>query len=122
MHKLWILFEEEVWSSSDSEEETANSDNVANRLPSLHSPLNYLLIFLVLWQSAFKVSNVALTTLIRFLKFFVLTLGRAFQVNSIIELASNVPKTHAQIHKALGFDVNDWCTELRCLSKMSLHI
>lgn len=101
MHKLWILFEEEVWSSSDSEEETANSDNVANRLPSLHSPLNYLLIFLVLWQSAFKVSNVALTTLIRFLKFFVLTLGRAFQVNSIIELASNVPRTHAQIHKAL---------------------
>ncbi len=74
---------------------------MANRLPYLHSPLNYLLIFLVLWQSAFKVSNVALTS---FLKFFVLTLGRAFQVNSIIELASNVPKTHAQIHKALGFE------------------
>ena len=82
----------------------------AKTLP-LQGPLRHLLIFLVLWQSAFRISNAALLSLIRFLRYFVLILGQVFQVDSINELASNVPLQHARIHKALGIDTDDWCFE-----------
>lgn len=77
----------------------------------LQGPLHYLMIFLVLWQSAFRVSNAALLSLVRFLRFFITVLGHAFDVNGISELASSLPLTQGPIHKALGFDTNDWCTE-----------
>ena len=60
--------DEEIWSSTD-EDEKENADTETT-----FHPLRYLFIFLVLWQSAFRISNAALSSLIRFLKYFLLIL------------------------------------------------
>ena len=105
-----------MWSSDDKlevpEEGTTTTHNTMSQsLQALQAPLQFLLIFLILWQSAFKISSAAVTSLIRFIKFFLRAVGQAFNDTSIIEQESAVPITHEKIHKLLGFDTQNWCTE-----------
>ena len=99
--------DEEIWSSTD-EDEKENADTETT-----FHPLRYLFIFLVLWQSAFRISNAALSSLIRFLKYFLLILGRSFNLkeNRIEQLADEVPLTLRSIHKSLGLDSRNWVIE-----------
>ncbi len=105
-----------MWSSDDELElvpEAEGTTTTTNTISqSLQAPLQFLLIFLILWQSAFKVSSAAVTSLIRFIKFFLRTVGQAFNDTSIIELESAVPITHEKIHKLLGFDTQNWCMSM----------
>ena len=59
------------------------------------------MIFLVIWQFAFNVSNNAISYLLRFLKFFISSIGNAFQ-NEMIKRSSNfVPLNLKTLRKSL---------------------
>ena len=56
-----------MWSSDDKlevpEEGTTTTHNTMSQsLQALQAPLQFLLIFLILWQSAFKISSAAVTS------------------------------------------------------------
>ena len=80
-------------------------------------PLRYLFIFLLLWQSAYRISNAALITLIRFLRYFVQILGTAFQVQNLHTVVQNMPVTLKKLQHSLGLVSDDWMTEFVVCSK-----
>ena len=63
MAKLFLLQIEEIWPLSASEDEPLPQ---SSHVPT-NSPLWQFLFFLLFWQSFFKISNIAVTTLLRFL-------------------------------------------------------
>ena len=64
-----------------------------------------------MWQSAFRISNAAMTSLIRFLKYFIQIVGHAFQINKMNLLADNVPLTLKGMQRSLGLENKDWFVE-----------
>ena len=67
---------EELWpSSSDDDQDTLEQCSSE----STYRPLWQLLFFLIVRQMFFRVSNTAITFLLRFLKYFVHILGKAFE-------------------------------------------
>ncbi len=65
----------------------------------------------ILWQSAFKISSAADLSN----SLFMLLVKHS----SIIRLGSAVPLTHEKMHKLLGFDTENWCTEDDCIERMA---
>ena len=71
--------------SSDSDDQMSPVRSVEN--------LNYLkllLMFLTMWQFAFKVSNSAITALLCFMRYFILLIGRAFSSDAINDIATDI--------------------------------
>ena len=56
--------------SSESE------DDFSTKSPSFPSQLKILLVFMMVWQCSFKISNAAISCLLCFLRYFI---GKAFQ-------------------------------------------
>ncbi len=112
-----------MWSSDDELEVPdleGKSTTTTHDTPSqsLQAPLlQFLLIFL-----AKCLQNIQCSSDNRFIKFFIHAVGQAFDDTSIIRLGSAVPLTHEKMHKLLGFDTENWCTELLGMSELSLHI
>jgi hypothetical protein len=50
-----------------------------------------MLVFIVFWQFSFKISNAAITILLRFLKYFMVCVGKAFQTNSVQDMGHAIP-------------------------------
>ena len=90
---------EEIWPSTESEDEQSPSDTPV----STNSPLWQFLFFLLFWQSVFKVSNTAVTTLLCFLKYFVLILGKAFACPQLEEFSSTIPTMYKVLYYVQGF-------------------
>ena len=68
---------EELWPSSSSDDDQNTIEQCSSE--STYRLIWKLLFFLIFWQMFFKVSNTAITFLLRFLKYFVRTLGKAFE-------------------------------------------
>ena len=79
---------EELWSSDD--EQLPELSTTASSTNSSH-PLWQLVFFLLLWQSVYKVSNAAITCLLRFLKVFVRAFGRAYSDMPLHHVLDSVP-------------------------------
>ena len=59
----------------------------------IHSIFYHLFGFLLLWQAAFNISNAAVAIFIKFLKYFVLVLGKAYGCDTISNASSHLPTT-----------------------------
>ena len=66
--------------------------------------LKVLLMFLTMWQFAFKISNSAITALLRFMRYFILSIGRAFSCDAIMDIAHSVPLTLSSVHKLISLE------------------
>ena len=59
---------EEIWPSSDSSDNDTGTDS--GECTDKNQPIWQLVYFLVLWQSLYRISNAALTALLKFLSLF----------------------------------------------------
>ena len=65
-------------------------------------PFLQLFYFILIWQMAFKVSNAAVVSLIRFLKFFLKSVATAFKCQMLHDISNNIPITRQSVQKFLG--------------------
>ena len=65
MPKIKFALQDEMWSSDDDLDVFAGENTTStHKCNTLQEMLRYLLIFLVVWQSAFRISSAAVTSLI----------------------------------------------------------
>ena len=72
------LQDEEIWSLSESDDDAGQGQST---YADKNTPVWKLLFFLFFWQSIFKVSNNAFTSLLRFLKYFLVFWDEHLLVN-----------------------------------------
>ena len=76
--------------------------------------LKVLLMFLTMWQFAFKISNSAITALLRFMRYFILSIGRAFSCDAIMDIAHSVPLTLSTVHKLISLENDHFVNFVVC--------
>ena len=85
---------EEIWPLTESDDDAASPlEQIPSTSIDKTTPIWKLLFFLFYWQSVFKVSNNAFTSLLRFLKYFFVVLGRAFTSPPLLDFSKHVPAT-----------------------------
>ena len=94
---------------SNSEGETAGSSDESE-----FNYLKYILFFLLFWQFSFKVSNAAMMCLLRFLKFFILLIGNAFNSSPIVHIGNRVPLSISYLHKLININKTDFDIYVVC--------
>ena len=111
--------EEELWPSeySDSESE----EEVPSERQTAPLPIQQFLIFTLLWQFVFKISNTAIGCLLRFMKHLVRAIGIAFQCDSLINTVDVMPLCLQTVHKLLGISGNDFVAYVVCPSCQSVY-
>lgn len=57
------------------------------------------MVFIVFWQFSFNISNAAITCLLKFIKFFLKSLGNTFSLNSLITFSEMLPLSLATCYK-----------------------
>ena len=58
--------------------------------------------FLILWQAVFNISNAAISVFMKFFKYFILLLGRAYNSDSLCSASSPLPTTRETILRLLN--------------------
>ena len=110
---------EELWSSDD--EQLPELSTTASSTNSSH-PLWQLVFFLLLWQSVYKVSNAAITCLLRFLKVFVRAFGRAYSDMPLHHVLDSVPSNADNAHRYVwGCKGSNFLTYVVCPACDSIY-
>lgn len=79
-------------------------------------------MFLVLfWQTLFRVSNAALSSMLCLLKFFMRLLGTALHCRSLVDLAELIPRTLQGAYKCIGLAVDDFTEYVVCPDCHSIY-
>ena len=100
---------------SDLDDESHEQiESPSGSLGQLPKPLLQLLYFILLWQAAFKISNVAICAFLRFVKFFCLALGKAFQCPPLMTLSNSIPITKKTLQKTLTMKKDDFSEFIVC--------
>ena len=82
------------------------NENISNQpLPVLQKILQQLFYFLLLWQTTFKISNAAISSVLRFLRFFLSSIGNAIQNHHIHSLSQYIPLSRDGLRKATKTDI-----------------
>ena len=79
----------ENWTSDESSDtDIDRDDDKADQQEStptlLPTTIHYLLVYILFWQALFKVSNQAVKSLLKFVKYFLLLIGKAYQCDSLL--------------------------------------
>ena len=98
--------ETEVWeclgdSDSDSQSHDQGNDQSSTKVDPTPKPILYLLVFLLFWQAAYKVSNSAIACLLRFMRYLIKLVGHAFQCDTAVNASSFIPITAATVHRSI---------------------
>ena len=101
--------------SSESE------DDFTTKSSSIPSQLKILLVFMMVWQCSFKISNAAISCLLRFLRYFISFIGKAFQSRAVEEMGDGIPLTLATVHRLLDLDKSSFISFVVCPSCDSIY-
>ena len=110
--------DEEIWSLSESDDDAGQGQST---YADKNTPVWKLLFFLFFWQSIFKVSNNAFTSLLRFLKYFFGVLGRAFTSQPLLDFSNQVPVTFKDALSLSGISCSDFIEYVVCPSCHSVY-
>jgi len=88
------VIEDQLETSSSEDDANDHSSEVSIYVMSL-------LAILVLWQFSFKISNVALTALLKILEQFFVYIGRAFKFKFLHEIGDCIPLTLSTVYHKL---------------------
>ena len=97
---------EELWPSSSSDDDQSTIEQCSSE--STYRLIWKLLFFLIFWQMFFKVLNTAITFLLRFLKYFVRTLGKAFENAQLETFSRTMPITYNSMLLRTGVSSSDF--------------
>ena len=104
----------EASSSEDNESDDSSSSEISVYFMSL-------LAILVLWQFSFKISNAALTALLKILKQFFLYIGHVFELKPIHRIGDCIPLTLSTVYRNLSLKKYDFNTFVVCPSCHSIY-
>ena len=101
-----MIYENAESVSSESTEDPGDDSLLATPTTSNVHPgrksLLYLFTFLFFWQTAFKVSTAAIQSILKFLKFFLCSLGIAYNQDHLKSASTAIPLTKRTLCKILG--------------------
>lgn len=83
--------------------------------------LRALLLFLLLWQSVFKVADRALIILLKFFKIFLTSVGKLLQAEALLNFAKIIPGTLYMIEKNLGLQKDSFIKYAVCPKCKTLY-
>ena len=66
--------------------------------------ISQLFVFLLVWQTAFKVSTAAIHNIFKFFKFFISAVGKAYDSDQLSALVGAIPVTKHTMCKVLGLN------------------
>ena len=95
---------------SDSDGDCGESgEDITNQLQdqqflAISKLLHHTFFFLLLWQSTFKISNAAISSMLRFFKHFFLSLGSILKIQSVGALLKYIPLTRDGLCKLAKID------------------
>ena len=115
MPVLYVQSLEEIWPDSESSDEEIQSKE-GKEVPPSSSLIWQFVFFLFYWQAVYKISNAAIKCLLKFFRYFVLLVGRAFQSSSVEDFGKQVPKSIKDAYTCMG-TVNTNFTEYVVCSK-----
>lgn len=105
---------EEIWPLSESDDDDDETPSQQSTSVTRSKPLWQLLFFLFYWQSIFKVSNTALTSLLHFIKYFICILGRAFASPQLEDFCKHVPLKYKDALLRSGISCNEFIEYVVC--------
>lgn len=113
---------EEVWPLTESDDDDASpSEESPSTSVDKTTPIWKFLFFLFYWQSVFKVSNIAFTSLLCFLKYFFGVLGRAFTSTPLLDFSKHVPMTFKDALSRSGISCSEFIEYVVCPSCHSVY-
>lgn len=83
--------------------------------------LRTLLLFVLLWQTMFKVADRASFVLLKFFKLFLTGIGKAMQSDVLINFAKTIPETLYMIQKNLGLQKDSFIKYAICPKCKTLY-
>lgn len=107
---------DEIWLSDDEAVESEQSSAIQ---PS--QPIWQFLFFLLFWQSVFRLSNAALTSLLSLLKYFIRVLGNVFHCPPLVEFSELIPKTLRGAYSFVGVAGDDFIEYVVCPNCHSVY-
>lgn len=85
------------------------------------SELRALLLFLLLWQSVFKVADRALLILLKFFKLFLRAVGRMMKADILVNFANIIPETLYMIERKLNLQKDSFTKYAVCPKCKTLY-
>ena len=110
--------EEEVLSA---EEDNGEEHNDPNSSAAVSSESKAILMFLLLWQTIYKVSDNGIAVLLKFFKQFLIAIGNLAQIDIIINFARNFPSTLYMAKVRLDLEKDDFEKFVACPKCMTLY-
>ena len=83
--------------------------------------INMLLMFIFLWQSTFRVSDVGIDILLGFLSAFMIVLAKVLHLEILKEFALEMPKSAIAGRRVLGTNVDGFSRWVCCCSCRSIY-
>lgn len=102
----------ELWSDSDNQDESDLHEPEVKSTEA--SSVLVFSLFLILWQSVFKVSNIAVTVLLRFLSLFFHHLANITQLESFKMLTDTFPDTLLKAQRVARLNRDDFIKYVCC--------
>lgn len=102
-----------LWNESD-EEEVIEGSIAPTEASSAICTARVFTLFILLWQSMFRIGNVAVSVLLCFLSLFFHYLSVMTQVDSIESISKLLPNTLNKAHKIVMFNRNDFHQYVCC--------
>ncbi len=111
-----------MWPSGSESDSDGDQCDLAIADPTSFSQMRLIFIFLAMWQFAYKVSNGAINSLLRFLKFFLLCLGSAFHCEMLLKAGEAFPVSLVGLHKILRVTKGDFVNYVVCPMCSSVYV
>ena len=102
----------------DDDETEITKGEINSKFDSL---IKMFLNFIFLWQSSFRVSDVGIDLLLKFLSLFMVTLAIICPINSLRELASQLPKSVSAGRKIIGTNADIFTKFVCCRACTSIY-
>lgn len=96
----------------ESDDEAVESEQSSSIQPA--NPVWQFLFLLLFWQSLFRVSNAALSSLLSLLKSIIRMLGTAFQFRSLVDFSAQLPQTLHGAYSCVGMARDDFIEYVVC--------
>lgn len=114
---------EEIWplTESDDDDDAFPLEEGPSTSLDKTAQIWKFLFFLFYWQSVFKVSNTAFTSLLCFLKYFFGVLGRAFSSTPLLDFLKHVPMTFKDALSRSGISCSEFIEYVVCPSCNSVY-
>ena len=125
----------EIWNNdsgsdlgdTDSDEEFQIHHDTVTGVPSGHSEQNTLLqklvFFVMMWKSLFRLSSMAVSVLMKFLREFLRILGKAFNCQILLDFSSSIPVSMIKCENflKLNYGFKKYVVCPKCASLYNFH-